>query len=1069
MRIKKSALLFILSLLVWSPIPWLYIARPAILAGQPLAVYAVFLFIGGLVLLGGALFQFIKKLVSINAARVYVVLFMLAFLGAYQLSPLAPNWNCYGKHLYVAVANAAGQNCTTVCTDNAKKPCSGWSSCWNKFASCDASGTDQDGRPCKGCCFACDVVCTPDPSSDQPPSITASVSCSQAGNNGWCIGTDTLNLTASDPQGYTLTISGDINGTPFTCPTGNTCAKTLPDGNGTINYTVTASQSGLTDSGATTWARDTVVPVVTPGIPSVTGSNGWFKTSPVAISVTGSDTLSGLASAQVSVNGGAWQSSTSLSANGVYTLNFRAIDNAGNVATTSRTVSIDTLAPTINYNVSGTTGSNGWYVSQAVISATASDATSGVNTLLISDNGGAGKASPVTLSDGVHNLTITATDKAGNSNSVSQTVFVDTQGPTISPSVSGTSGTNGWYISDVNVNAAASDSGSGVQGNVEVSQDNGATWGSLPLQLSEGTYSLTFRAYDNAGSLSTSTLSVRVDTTLPTFTTSTIGTTGNAGWYVSAATTTVTPSDALSGVDHVEYSTLKSVFDQNNTGWQTGTSILSNDGSSTIDIKVFDVAGNVASGSVPVKVDTVSPVITPSVSGTSGNSGWLISTSTASASVSDATSGVSGGVQVSLDGGTTWQSSPITLGDGVYTITFRAFDVAGNQGSASLSASIDTISPALSFVYKGTPGMNGWYISKVDVSPKASDTGSGVSTSSVRADGGAWSPIMTVTTDGIHTVDAQASDVAGNVKSITDNLHIDTVTPISVFDTNHKNNEVISGTTTLSGQSSDITSGLQSVEVSTDGGVTWKSANLSSGKWSYVWDTSKAPNETYTVLVRATDMAGNQEEPTTSLTLLVDNIPPGIKLIDWWWIWDSGEYKVFENTYPIGEIHAVISDPQNRWKPVRMSFDEKSGEIKWDRRFPDGVIAPSGSYIVTLVACDVYGNCASARGKILIPFLAPVPATATPSPTPSPTPEFTVTAMPTTSVQVRKTPTPIVESVAPTRKQPTVVGREGAAVPILAVSSFIALLWAVSSAALADPRPKAILRIVKTILQKRHF
>ena len=33
----------------------------------------------------------------------------------------------------------------------------------------------------------------------------------------------------------------------------------------------------------------------------------------------------------------------------------------------------------------------------------------------------------------------------------------------------------------------------------------------------------------------------------------TIGAKGNAGWYVSNTTTTVSPDDALSGVDHVEY------------------------------------------------------------------------------------------------------------------------------------------------------------------------------------------------------------------------------------------------------------------------------------------------------------------------------------------------------------------------------------------------------------------------------------------------------------------------------------------------------------------------------------
>jgi hypothetical protein len=164
-------------------------------------------------------------------------------------------------------------------------------------------------------------------------------------------------------------------------------------------------------------------------------------------------------------------------------------------------------------------------------SAWGSDFGSGVNTILISDNGGSGKSSPITLDDGIHNLTITATDKAGNSRSVSQTVFVDTTGPVISQFSTGTSGINGWYVSAVNVNATASDDGSGLQGDVEVSMDNGSTWNAVPVQLSDGLHDLTYRAYDRAGNLSTSSASVSIDTTPPSLDISTTGSIWKFGWY----------------------------------------------------------------------------------------------------------------------------------------------------------------------------------------------------------------------------------------------------------------------------------------------------------------------------------------------------------------------------------------------------------------------------------------------------------------------------------------------------------------------------------------------------------
>lgn len=894
--LKKLIIFLALGVALWGVVVWLFIAVPLFVVNAlpgllPLSVFAFLLFLAGLLMLTFSALSVVRA----NAPRFTwtVILAASSMIVLYNLSPLAPAWRCFGKQLYVETANAAGKNCTTVCTNNKKKPCGGWSSCWDKNISCSASGIDQDGRPCQGCCFSCDVVCEPEPDPDQPPTIAGNITCSQWGSNGWCVGTESLSLTASDPQGYTLTISGSIGGTPFTCAAGNTCTKPLPDGNGAISYKVTASQSGKSVSGNTSWKRDTTTPVVTQIVPSPTGSSGWFNTTPVAISAGGSDATSGLANAQVSVDGGAWQPNVSLTVDDVYSIDFRATDNAGNITTSTRTISIDTI--------------------------------------------------------------------------------------------------------------------------------------------------------------------------LPEFTTSTSGATGNAPWYVSSATTTISPSDSLSGVDRVEYN-------QNSAGWQNGSSIVSDDGVNTITARVYDVAGNVASGSVSVSVDTVPPMITPSMSGTAGSNGWMISTGTVSAGVSDTTSGVSGGADVSLNGGSSWQSAPISLSDGVYSMTFRAFDVAGNEGMASLNASIDTTDPDLSFVLNGTSGMNGWYVSDVDVTASAADALSGVDYSEVRANGGVWSLQQTLS-DGVHDLEARAGDLAGHTKSISGALRVDTNAPMSIF-TSHASNKVVDGTVMLAGQSFDALSGLQSAEVSTDGEVTWNAATLSGGAWSYDWDTTVLQNGTYTVKMRAMDMAGNHENPIP-LTLIVDNFPPNVKITNSWWIWESGTIKVSANGFPINEIKVTISDPKGRWPSVVLTYNPSttSSDVTWDRRFSDGTLAPSGNYSVSVLACDIYGNCASDRGVINIPFIAPIPPTATPSPLPSPTSITTMTAVPSPipHVQTVVPQAPPIDNVEPVREQPTIVGHRARVLPILAVVSLIALMWAVSSAALADPRPKAILEIAKTISQKRNM
>lgn len=818
--------------------------------------------------------------------------------------------------------------------------------------------------------------------SAQAPIVTIAQNCALWGNNGWCLTSSEIHISMP---------GGTVVCSPYACD--------VYAGNGvqTIYYTATDTATGLSTSGSVDLKVDTLPPWANLLVPSPTGSNGWFKTSPVVIPVntydffsglntvwaspdggttwqtwtqsslsllpngsylapglslssdgqyvipyraddlagnsrsypgisikidatppaitpsvsgtlgsngwyisnvdvtaSGSDVTSGLASSTLSINGGIWQSSALLTSDGVYTLDFMATDNAGNTASTTRVVSIDKIPPTVNYTISGAPGANGWHVSQAMVSATAFDSTSGVNTLMISDNGGAGQASPVTLGDGTHNLIITATDKAGNHRSVSQTVYVDTKGPVISPSVTGITGTNNWYVSAVNMNATAFDGGSGLKGDVELSLDNGFTWSSLPVQLSEGTHSLTYRAYDNAGNLSDSSAVVNVDTTPPSFSKSTTGTSGNADWYVSGATTYISASDGLSGTDHIEYN-------QNDAGWQTGSSFTSREGVNAISIQVFDKAGNVSRGSMTVKVDSEPP--TSSFSEQSGN-------------------------------------------------------------------------------------------------------------------------------------------------------------------------DITSGTIHLRGTTSDATSGLQFAEVSMDGGTTWNAVTISGNTWSHDWDTTLTSNGTYTVLVRAGDTAGNLEN-SVPFTFTIDNFPPTVKLTDWWWIWDSGEYKVSKNGIAIGEITVKISDPEDRWSSVVLVYDpsETSARITWDRRFPGDVLAPSGNYDATVKVCDIHGNCGSDRGQIRIPFLVPVPPTATPSPILSAVPDLPpgsislVTAIPfPTHVQSVATQSLLV--VGPVSKQPTVEGRNGHTFPILAIVSFIALLWVLSSASLVDPRPKAILEIAKTISMK---
>ena len=71
--------------------------------------------------------------------------------------------------------------------------------------------------------------------SIQYPSVSSDLNCSAWGNNNWCVGSLSLGLTATEPQGLDVLISGDVDGTVFACQTGTgstSCSIPLPEGQG---------------------------------------------------------------------------------------------------------------------------------------------------------------------------------------------------------------------------------------------------------------------------------------------------------------------------------------------------------------------------------------------------------------------------------------------------------------------------------------------------------------------------------------------------------------------------------------------------------------------------------------------------------------------------------------------------------------------------------------------------------------------------------------------------------------------------------------------------------------------
>jgi len=290
---------------------------------------------------------------------------------------------------------------------------------------------------------------TPSPTpTPLPPEISGQVVCDLWGDAGWCRGNESLELTAGDPQGFDVSINGNLNGDPFTC--GSSCSMPLPEGVGTANYSVT-STSGRTTSGSSTWQRDGTPPILNIVLPPLDGNNGWYR-SDAAVFANASDAISGLYSITVSMDEGAtWTSHPIHLADGVFPVAVRARDVAGNETMATDVIYVDTVPPVSQF----TSHSNGEVVEGSVLLAgKLEDETSGPAAGELSLDGGT-TWRPVSMGasgtwsfawdthdvlNGQFTLQMRGRDQAGNHGDAASITLVVDNGP---PNVSIT---HRWWI-----------------------------------------------------------------------------------------------------------------------------------------------------------------------------------------------------------------------------------------------------------------------------------------------------------------------------------------------------------------------------------------------------------------------------------------------------------------------------------------------------------------------------------------------------------------------------------------------------------------------------------------------
>jgi len=284
---------------------------------------------------------------------------------------------------------------------------------------------------------------------------------------------------------------------------------------------------------------------------------------------------------------------------------------------------------------------------------------------------------------------------AGNIESAHSTVVkIDTSAPITQASTTGTAGSNGWYLSAVQVSLTASDHNQSGLANTYYSVDGGATqtYGSSLSINSEGLHQVNFWSVDMLGNTeSQQSVTVKIDFTGSTVQSSTAGTTAANNFFRSAVQVTLTTADNLSGVASVYYR-----IDGGATNTYTSAFIVSGDGIHSVEYWSTDVAGNSgASYNIPVRIDMTGPVTQATLSGTLGTNGWYRSTAKVTLVSTDNFNGVSA-TYYTIDGGSTKTYSQTfnVSSNGTHTITYWSTDGITNvEPVKTLSVKVDTNKP----------------------------------------------------------------------------------------------------------------------------------------------------------------------------------------------------------------------------------------------------------------------------------------------------------------------------------------------------------------------------------------
>ncbi|HEO9145093.1 TPA: Ig-like domain-containing protein [Enterobacter asburiae] len=641
-----------------------------------------------------------------------------------------------------------------------------------------------------------------------------------------------------------------------------------------------------------------------------------------------------------------------------YQVSVSAQDSAGNSASATHSISVDTTAPVVSIaTLSGDDMLNAAEAQQPLTVHGSSSAEAG-QTVTVTLGGKTYTATVAidgtwtldvpaadlaALSQGALTLTASVNDKAGNNGQTTHTLTVDTVAPTVTIST---------VADDDIVNNAEQLAGQTIRGTTTAEQGqtvtvslNGhsyqATVGAdgswsvfVPgrdfLGLSDGDYTITASVNDKAGNPGSATHDVTLNGDVPTITINTfaqddIVNAAEHGTPLVVSGTTNAPAGQTVTITLNGKTYAATVQNDGTWSYTVGSaevSALADGGSYVINAQVSNTIGNSASDNHTVTVDLTAPSMGISIDSLQNDTGLSASdfiTNDNQVVVNGSLTAQLGNnekAQISLDGGLTWIDLTVTgttwrytdgrsLTDGTYQYQVRVIDNAGNVGATdSQDVVIDLTKPAAT----------------------------------------------TITVDSI----TQDTGLSGSDFITSDNQ------------------------ISLKGTLGAALGAGDHAQISLDGGVTWTDVSVSGLSWTYVDGRTLADGD-YNYQLRVIDDAGNISAtasqvvtidtvaPDASKTIAIDSISDDTGL-------SSSDFITNDTSLTLhGSLGATLADGEY----AQISID---GGVTWQNvivtgnswYYVDGRTLGNQTYDYYVRVVDAAGNVgASAHQQVTVDTVAP--------------------------------------------------------------------------------------------------